>query len=475
MESLVAGVERINFRFDSLEERRTGYSKISASNTDHGSFIFNTLQLTSNVKTAAERPGAEIIIPLDVIGTAVSMRDTKPKRPQENALVNLYTPYLAPVVKAVNPELELVNSEHYKWLRCMSGHRPSDMMPDLFSAHHSLVQFRGAYENAPVCAVDRLFGKFINWESRASIHCIWDAKWAINMEGFGEKCKYLQIAGEDCVDQNGVALKLKGVLFDVNEFWMIRSSGNTIVDLVQCKWSMPGSKQHLFEFLRGVDPWIEAATALCNALNVNIRNLSNTVDGQSAILGAGANGRAFKLTNDQVIKIVIGRKSDEVEREFNMLHNLNGRAETLSVVFPVISNSYRSGSVGIVTYAGYLLSKEGTKITLPLTTATKIKLADSLYKLHLGDVIHGDPRIENALLLDGEVKWIDFRQSQIVTTKIGRRRDVQILYHSIGGLLSGAVEVIETYVNNPSSERLSEVLFTIVHLPVEEAGKQQAR
>jgi len=31
------------------------------------------------------------------------------------------------------------------------------------------------------------------------------------------------------------------------------------------------------------------------------------------------------------------------------------------------------------------------------------------------------------------VKWIDFRNSEMVTAKISIRRDVQILYQSMGG------------------------------------------
>jgi hypothetical protein len=118
----------------------------------------------------------------------------------------------------------------------MSGHSQSDIKPDLFSAYHALIEFHPAYLNAPVCAMKRQFGKFISWQSRASLHCIWDAKWKIDIKAFGEKCKYLQTTGEDAVDHNGVALMLKGVLFDFEEFWMITSIGNTIVKVVATRW-----------------------------------------------------------------------------------------------------------------------------------------------------------------------------------------------------------------------------------------------
>ena len=101
----------------------------------------------------------------------------------------------------------MVYSVVFQWLRRMSGYRKSDMMPDMFSALLS----RWVRTCLPVCAVPIVFGRFHDWESRASIHCIRDAKWKINMSAFGENYKYLQIAGEESFDYNGV-------LFDVEEF-----------------------------------------------------------------------------------------------------------------------------------------------------------------------------------------------------------------------------------------------------------------
>jgi hypothetical protein len=261
-----------------------------------------------------------------------------------------------------------------------------------------------------------------------------------------------------------VALKLKGILFDVEEFWMIRSSGNTIVDVVKCKWSQSGSKQRLLEFLHVVDPWLEAVTVLCEKLDVTIVDLSASEQEQSAFLGAGANGRVFKLTSGEVLKVVVGRKSGDVEKEYQLMLQYQKRNNIHSLVFPVVENSFHSGFVGTVVYAGYLLAEEGNKIGLPLSNALKTDLAVSLHGLHSHNVIHGDPRIDNALTLGGVLKWIDFRQSETVTTKISRRRDVHILHQSLGGLgslgsLVAAAEEIEAYVNDPSVERLLQVLF----------------
>eukprot|EP01031_Cornospumella_fuschlensis_P023701 gene23701-28718_t len=453
-------LKSVSFMLEALVERSqsTGRMKFSASNTDHGQAIYDSLVWTSSIKTSREGAGFAIILP-ELIETAEGLYNQKPKRPHEKELVNLYTPSLIQIVSEVSPHLRLVNSEDFQWLRCMSGHRKSDMKSALFSAHHPLVQFLPAYENAPVCTVKRQFGKFVSWESRSSIHCIWDAKWLIDMDAFGEMCKYLQIASEDCVDHNGVALKLKGVLFDVHEFWMIRASGSTIVDVVKCKWSQSGSRDCLLHFLRVVDPWLEAVSALCEKLNVTVMDLTDSEQGQSAFLGTGANGRVFKLTSGAVLKVVVGRKSDEVEREYLLMLQYRKRIDVQSLVFPVVEDSFHSGVVGSVAYAGYLLAEEGIKIGPPFSNALKAELAVSLHGLHSHDVIHGDPSINNALTLGGVLKWIDFRQSDFVTTKISRRRDVHILHQSLGGSVAAATEEIEAYVNDPSVERLRQVLL----------------
>jgi len=57
-----------------------------------------------------------------------------------------------------------------------------------------------------------------------------------------------------------------------------------------------------------------------------------------------------------VIKIVIGKKSKEMEREFLLMLRYQSLGEISSFVFLVVEDSYRSSVVGSVNYAGYLLT-----------------------------------------------------------------------------------------------------------------------
>jgi hypothetical protein len=246
---------------------------------------------------------------------------------------------------------------------------------------------------------------------------------------------------------------------------MIRSSGNTIVDVEICLWAQSGSKQRLVEFLNVRDPWLDAANVLCEALDVTILDLSAS-ENSSAFLGVGANGRVFKLSSGRVIKIVAGEKTDKVEREYVLMLQYQKQEDIQELIFPVVENSYRSGTIVGVDYAGYILAQEGKPISFPISIKVKDALAEALYGLHSNGVIHGDPRIENALILNGAVKWIDFRDTDPVTTKVSMRRDVQILNQSINGHESSldagkTAAAIDAYVNDPTLERLCTVLFKI--------------
>lgn len=216
----------------------------------------------------------------------------------------------------------------------------------------------------------------------------------------------------------------------------------------------------MIKFLQFNNPWLEATNRLCHALNVTIVDYTNTENDQSAWLGTGANGRVFRLTNGQVIKVVLGARSNEVEEEYLMMLKCCQSADMKSLVCPVVEGSYRIGEIGQTLYAAYyLLAQEGQRVPHPVSNENMANLAEILYRLHSQNLIHGDPRIQSVLVVEGSLRWIDFRLTDMVTTKINRKRDVTILYESLGGVLLDAAEDIEMYVKEPSSERLLRVLL----------------
>ena len=427
--------------------------KISGSNLDHGNSIHDSLESMGRIKIALPGPG-DAILTDEVVEIAKSIH-AQEKRPHEKELVNLYTPFLIELFRQSDADLRLVNSEFYQWLQVPSGQSKCALKPDLFSAYHALIHYYPPYSDAPNCSVPRCFGKFLGWNNRQSIHCVLDCKWKINMEGFGEICKYLQISGEDCRDVYGGWLHLKGILFDIENFWMIQSFGNAITDVEKCMWTQPGSKSLILNFLTPLDPWLQAIQALSRELEVEVLDRSGTETRESAWLGSGANGRVFELVDGRVLKVVVGSKSDETQQEYLIMLELQRNDAVNSVVFPVVHDSFRDGVVrGIVKFAGYLLASRGQHLQKPFPIEA---LANALVALHSNNIIHGDPRIENALLLNGTVKWIDFRDSVLVTAKVNIRRDVTILLRSVAGV-EVSDENIDRYVDNPGVGILLELL-----------------
>jgi hypothetical protein len=444
----------------------SGRNKISSTNTDHGYSIFTNLKENHRVHVVDVLEGPSVLSS-ELINQARALREMERPRIHEKVLVSLYTPELMKLIGELDPRLSLVNSEYFQWLHCSSGHSSSDMKPDLFTAHHSLVTFAPPYLNAPECTESRHFGKFLNWGCRASIHCIWDCKWKIDIEAFGQKVKYLQITGEDSYNHNKKPLWLKGILFDMEEFWMIRSAGEIILDLQRCKLDQNGSRKVMMDFLQVNDPWIEATEALCATWDVTIPDYHTkvfTADDKepiSAILGAGAHGRVLKLENDaRVMKVVVGDASDAVELEYKMMLKMSGIAELSSAVFPVVNNTFVSGLTSEdVKYTGYLLAAEGERIRLPISVTNLQKLATSLVQLHIASVPHGDPRIDNALLHEGLVKWIDFRATQSIATTMNKTNDVKILLRSLDKFVPVESALIAEYVKAPTVEKLLEILM----------------
>lgn len=406
-------------------------SPISSSNADHGKGIINDLTSQGAIITIPLGEG-ESVLTSEIVAQAYEFKSEKKL---ENELVNLYTPYLQDIVTEITPLVLLVNSEEHKWLRSSSGSSECDLKPDLFIAYHGLVDKKSAYKNAPNNNVERIFGKFPCWNCRSSLWCILDAKWKIDDGAFGEKVKYLQSCGYKCRLWKNSNQPLKLLLFDIEEFWMIKGEETTIHEVKKCKWTQLGSRQVLKQFLTTYDPWMSATEML-------LRNFECQLVSNSPILGAGSYGRAFLLTNDQVLKVVVGPNADVLEKEYNKILSLQNSSNTSHFVVPIVEGSFRQGTVDNINFTGYLLQYKGEKIKSSLrrnndkklknfpSEPVEIRLVEFLHELHLNGITHGDPRVDNVLLVGNDLKWIDFMESnnQHKNTRI---EDFSLLFNSL--------------------------------------------
>jgi hypothetical protein len=223
-------------------------------------------------------------------------------------------------VKKVHPWLRLVhNSESFRCFHDVAGLCGSKIKPNLFSTFHGLIEYRPKSAD-----ISTEFSKFADWNSRESMHCIFVyAQWGINhrinyKDAFGSICKYLQVLGDKCTDVFDVAACCKGILFDTQEFWMIESQGTTIMKVTKSKWAQEGSKESLLKFLTPTcDDWMLATESICKALNVSldVSHNTNRQGHESALLGSGASGRVFKLTDGRALKVILSKDLATLKRE----------------------------------------------------------------------------------------------------------------------------------------------------------------
>lgn len=384
----------------------------------------------------------------------------------ERFLVNLCTPEIQSIIEEIHPEIRLINSEEYSWLHGASEDSRCDMKPDLLVAYHAIVEELPPYDGAPDCAVPRKFGRFPCWNCCPSIWCLLDAKWKIDIGAFGESCKYLQLCGQYYKDWQGEELKLKLILFDVEEFWMITSCGVDITMLKKCKWNQPGSRNELKTFITTTDHWMIATENLLIDLGKSFHSLhlvepgnqimndqnvtpSSELNNNSrmplppSILGAGSYGRVYRLSNGEVLKVALDNSTTLLEKEYKTILRIQSNPSISHFVIPVIPDSFRYFNDEF-EYAGYLLEYEGSKVisTCPRlqgkviwTTSpgqNEIDLLYFLHDLHQSGIIHGDPRVDNVLKKDEQYKWIDFMQSGVDPTA-ANEKDFALLLNSLTG------------------------------------------
>jgi hypothetical protein len=439
--------QRLDIR--SALTRRNDSPLMSVPNADHGHSILRSLTNDNDVKLCSAIEGGDTVISEEVLAKANEMYQAGL---HEQELVNLFTPALMEVLKEVNPDLRLVNCEQHVWIEISSEAHEACLKPDLFSAYFPMIEYCPPFESAPACSVPRSFGRFKSWRSRSSVHSVWNAEWKINLDALGAKCKYIEIVAGNCVNKDGFSVRMKGVLFDIDMFWMIKSVGMQILSIDKCYWSTPGSKELLIEFLRVHDHWMDATVALCNDLNVTIKDYSTSAvtEQRCALLGEGTYGRAFLLENGEVLKVVMAKNSDFVHAEYTAMTELLKRPTVADVIFPVVFNSYRHGLGATFEYAGYKLAREGRRIELPVSPEMKLRLAKLLWTLHSNQCTHGDSRVQNVLELDGSLKWIDFRCATMMELRDGNVRvDVEMLYMSIhSGIGVLPMKEIHAYVTS---------------------------
>lgn len=200
------------------------------------------------------------------------------------------------------------------------------------------------------------------------------------------------------------------ILGDLTDFYIIEGSDGETREIRRGQWTSKGSRKEIMNMLKRRNHGLRLLEVICEKLRVRVKSF----------LGAGAFGRCFMVEQmdshnqlKQALKVVLtlhdtsGFTERLVCGEFEKLCQLRH----LPNIIKVDVNSLRKfcDDDGSVVGVGYLMEAVGVPLTAEQIKQPRIvaKLLKSLQALHDAGYYHGDSRVSNALLLGGEIVWVD--------------------------------------------------------------------
>lgn len=368
--------------------------------------------------------------------------------------------FLTPVFEQVlgeNLGIQVVNSEEYPWLVTRSDNTRYNQKPDNIFCHNAIYSTRGAFETEDPTLLELRrardkFGVLTNWRLRDCIDATGEAKVRIDNAAFGEVVNY---ARHICYAEKAPD-RTKFVLYDKSQFWLI-SAVKGVISLVQtCGWCVPGSRQILKDFIYcGRSPWMKLLNSVCHKWALTVSS--------DSFLGMGTFGRVFKVRLQpegggrhefMALKLVLpgeqGTGPLELLKEKECMESATCAVPDVVVE---VARFFDFGGGG----AALLLRQVGGVV--PKTARAQI--FKTLGMLHEQNIVHGDPRLANAVYFQGSVRWIDFRASAVLTNPdtIGlKRRDMTTLVksccHEQGTPFAALEQVVQQYDGTPTSAHM---------------------
>lgn len=253
----------------------------------------------------------------------------------------------------------------------------------------------------------------------------------------------------------------RAVLFDKTRCWLIRNTKN-VGRIDELYWTVRGSERMFLNFIVGaLNPWAQLLSSACQTMNVRL------VD-RDAFLGAGATGRVFKvkLEDDEFAALkIVPQHISLLQTESSALASASETGVVATVIKPFKEIDNGSGAAIVISPVGEPVVQSN------LTEDCVLKIAKSLFKLHSNGFQHGDPRLANIILHEGQYLWIDF-MACVSDSDFAWTRDACILARSILNLSvetdipEEIYERIRDYATNKneySCEQFAANLWRIIH------------
>ena len=253
---------------------------------------------------------------------------------------------------------------------------------------------------------------------------------------------------------------MRGVVFDAEKMMLITGLRDEINHASVLRMAAAGSRKYLFEFLsKEHDEWAAAVRISCQELRVVLGGINaGSISESQILLGAGGFGRAYRLEVG-ALKISLGRSMGKE-------HELMRKAYSQCPDYVVQPLEYheQTDSNGNVLFSAYTMADCGQAVDRPVKRAEMQSLANALCCLHKAGLVHGDARLENIVMVDSSLKWIDFYKSYSSnsgTNKAARRNDVNTLLRSVFGQgVDISISDVNKYLEECTPEALKSLMVT---------------
>jgi tRNA A-37 threonylcarbamoyl transferase component Bud32 len=361
----------------------------------------------------------------------------------EHRLVAFLTPYLEDVFKETG--YSIVNSEEYGWLETGSRNSKTNLKPDLLLCHDSIYMTRPPPRSKDETLNNmrketNKFGVLKDWRLRRCIGAILEAKLTIDNQGFGEVLNYGAHICFNDIGDTSAPVHTRLILFDRFRFWLVDYTRSSVSAVKTCDWTISGSRKYLADFYLQ-DDWMKLLKCACLEFNLEVM--------PNAFLGAGAFGLVFSVHRQgcetkkrMALKLV--NTANVLVLECEQCTMIKAKLSCPDLVVGVEVDGFASfddlGGALLLSDVGEAVPKKCCNDLITL-----------LAQLHEQNIIHGDPRIQNAVSVSDDhnnikLMWIDFLESPGAMRSVSHKKnDMKILLTSLGVPEASIKGVLETY------------------------------
>ena len=309
----------------------------------------------------------------------------------KHQLVAMLTPHFKDIF---SDSACLVNSEGYAWIK-QSKKSTYNSVPDMFLCHEAM------YTNkrkplSPMSTIHERrgtvkFGKLSDWELCDCLAATIKATLSIDYEAIGQTANYGSHILSDANDLPVTRL----ILFDKTHFLLMEAYPRRVFRIEECKWTQPGTKEHLREFPLYNNPWTVLVKNACKKWQLETARDTHG----SAWLGHGKHGRVFRVRRagtkkHMALKVVKQPSAPLLSCEKAMLHQA---AVFCDCVMPIERPEKDLDCALLMSHVGTKVKQDRYQDIIRL-----------LSQLHQEGFLHGDPRLGNVVEFQGKLYWIDF-------------------------------------------------------------------